>query len=213
MDWNQVVISIPTVASRSEYLRELLAQLVPLQALGAQMVVHMHVEGTGSKEDFPATMQMAFDRGKPWILALEDDITLSPGFETSALAAIAHAESVGAGAITMFTRSKNDLAMLTEGRRYAWQPPRSLMMLQAIAVQRPVMEGFAQWAPSWFAANPKKTRIPNDVLLAGWLHHRKAKLLRHVPSLVQHRRGPSSVGGRSSSRRSQTYELAFGDSP
>lgn len=192
---------------------DLLRQLQPAKALGAEILVHMHREGDSPEVDYPNAIAWALRSDRPWILSMEDDIWLSPGFEDSAIEALTHADRSPAGAITLFTRHKEDPAMLAEGRRYGWRAAASHLMNQAIAMRRSVLEGFPDWAPTWYLKNPGHV-LAQDMMLAGWLSLRKVKLMKHVPSLVQHRLGrTTAVRSRAQNRRSETYRLAFGDSP
>ncbi len=202
-----VTIAIPTVACREAMLSELCAAL-RRECVGAHIVVHTHVDGTPARVDFPRVMQMARAIGRPWIMQCEDDVILAPDFGARMAEALLHLERTAMDAATFFTRSGRDLDMLSAGE--TWRPMRAgaFSMSQCFAVRAELIEGFERWAPAWYAANPHHNRAA-DLLLGAWLRGRRARMLAHVPSLVQHRPGPSTLPKHYGARQSESFRRAF----
>jgi hypothetical protein len=210
--WNDVIIAIPTMPERRWMLSQLLAFIGP-GCSGAEIVVREHEGGASPREDLPRLMDLAVVKTRRWILVLEDDVWPASSFGTMALEAIEEADRRGARAITLFSRAKEDVAMLNRKERFRQQAPSAFCMMQAVAVLCEAMQGFAAWAPSWYERHPEHCHAA-DLLLGAWLSRQKAKMLVHVPSLVQHRSGPSTLpGGRAKVRQSDTYTMAFGNVP
>lgn len=212
LSWNEVVIAIPTMPQRRWMLSQLVAYVGP-ECCGADVLVREHENGTTAKVDFPMLIGNALATGRKWILQLEDDVWPAANFGSLALEAIAESERRSVPAITLFSRSKEDVAMMARRERYRTQAPSAFCMMQAVAIRRDVMDGFPVWAPSWYDEHSEQYHAA-DLLLGAWLSRQKAKMLVHVPSLVQHRRGKSTLpGGRAEVRQSETYTMAFGNVP
>lgn len=211
-EWGDVTIAIPTVTGRAGVLRELREQLAA-ECQGATIVAHVHVPGTPARVDFPAVLESARRDGRPWILQMEDDAYLAPAFGSLSLAALREAEHADLCAGTLFSRSKADAEAYRTGA-VGWKKitPSVFSMSQAFFVRADLVEGFQEWAPSWYAAHPEHNRAA-DLLFGAWLSLRRAQVGRHVPSLVQHRRLASTLPNHRGARRSETFTLAFGDAP
>ncbi len=211
MNWGHVTIAIPTMPSRTRILSELVAQ-VGEQCTGAQIVTREHPDGGDPRADLPALTQQALlsaaDTG--WVLFLEDDVWLAPTFGAAALDFL-DANKM-ASVASFFSRSKVDLELFARGQQMRAQTPSSFCMMQAIAVRRATLIGFPEWAPTWYARHPEHTHAA-DLLLGAWLSKKGERILVRVPSLVQHRAVPSTLGPRSRCRQSETYRLAFGEVP
>jgi hypothetical protein len=206
---SRLTIAIPTVPSRQEMAAGLAHRLAD-ECPGAAIV--SRCGGVTPSEDYPALIELALTLGRPWILAIEDDAWPAPDFGDRLAEVIDHADATAAGAVTLFSRRQADIDIMARGERWRTQAPRSLLMIQALLLCGSVVRGFCAWAPSWYAANPEH-RHAADMLIGEWLALRRARLLVHVPSLVQHRAVPSTFRGRSRQRQSETYRIAFGEVP
>jgi hypothetical protein len=204
--WNDVTVAIPTVAGREKMLGALLAQ-IGQHCPGAEVLVTTHVSGEPARVTFPRALATAADRMRPWVLQFEDDVHLAPTFGAEALDGLNQCD-----ALTLFTRSKEDLAAMDRGERVRRVSPASFSMSQAFFLRRDFAAGVEAYAPGWYAAHPQHNRAA-DLLLAGYLSSRKARVLARVPSLVQHRRGPSTLPGHHGARQSESYRLTFGEVP
>lgn len=208
--WQDVTIGICAMPERRQWVDEMLGRLHE-ECCGARIIVHEHERGTPPSVDFPRLVAKTQEgRRGEWTLLLEDDSYIPSGFGERALEALRAAPTP---AISLFSRSKRDLKCLGAGASWRRQSPSSFYMSQALGARPEVLIGFAEWAPSWYAAHPKNVRAA-DRLFAAWLSKHRIGLSVHVPSLVQHRRGPSTLpGGRSSFRQSESYRMAFGTVP
>jgi hypothetical protein len=144
--------------------------------------------------------------GRPWVLQLEDDVALAPTFGAEALAYGLDEADV----VTLFSRSKDDMAALERGERTRRIGPASFSMSQGFLIRAELAAGVEAFAPSWYEAHPEHNRAA-DLLLGAFLSARKARVLVRVPSLVQHRRGPSTLPGHHGARQSESFRRAFGE--
>lgn len=211
MSWDQVVIAIPTMPQRRALLAELVER-VESECPGAEIVTREHEPDTPPRVDFPAVIDRALETRRPWILQLEDDVVLAPDFGRLALPAVAEADARRADAVSLFSRSRRDVEMFHRGERWRTQAPSSFCMMQAVFLRASAMVGFSAWTPRWYGANPEHVHAA-DLLLGAWLSERRSRMLVHVPSLVQHRRVPSTLPNHRGDRRSETFRLAFGEAP
>jgi len=216
--WNRAVIAIPSMPARAALLERLLVRL-RTECRGAMLTWRVHRDGDPARVDFPAIIAASLDTEQRWIMHMEDDAWPAPVFGDVVPRALQHAELVAASAITFFSRHKADVAAvradLASGRlepRYRRVAPASLCMIQCVALRRETMVGFPEWAPSWYEAHPEHNHAA-DLLLGAWLSRQRARVLAHVPSLVQHLDVPSTLPNHRGVRQSETYRLAFGEAP
>lgn len=205
--WDDVVVAIPTVLEREALLRSLLAQ-VQQQCAGAEVVVHTNPPGELARATFPRALTRAASTGRPWVLQLEDDVHLAPVFGECALADGLDASDV----LTLFSRSRRDLEAMARGEKVRPQNPSGFSMSQAFFIRRELAAEVEAFAPDWYRAHPQHNRAA-DLLLGAYLSSRKARVLVRVPSLVQHRRGPSTLPGHHGARQSESYRQRFGEVP
>jgi hypothetical protein len=202
--WNDVVVAIPTCPERQRARHALYEQLAA-QCGPAILMVHEHVAGEPVRVDFPRVLRLAAEQGRPWILQLEDDVQLCPNFGAEALA---HGLDQ-ADVVTLFSRSKADLAAMDRGEVLRKIGPSSFSMSQAFFIRADLAVGIEGFAPGWYAAHPEHNRAA-DLLLGAYLSQKKARVLVRVPSLVQHKRLPSTLPGHHGARQSESFTRAFG---
>ncbi len=207
VQWSRVVVAIPTVAERRPMLNGLLAQ-IERHCPSVTFSVTTHVPGEPARETFPralahaATLCSGFGT---WVLQLEDDVVLAANFGEVALDGVEHCD-----VLTLFSRSKEDLAAMDRGEKFRRIGPSSFSMSQAFLIRSELAAGVEAFAPGWYATHPQHNRAA-DLLLGAYLSSRKARVLVRVPSLVQHRRGPSTLPGHHGARQSESYRRAFGE--
>lgn len=205
--WSDVVVAIPTVSERSALLSDLLAS-IPVHCPGAAIVVHVHTPGEPARYTFPRALARAANVGRPWVLQLEDDVHLAPVFGESALA-----EGLDdCDVLSLFSRSRRDLEVMARGEKLRSQNPSGFSMSQAFLIRQEFAEEVEFFAPDWYRANPQHNRAA-DLLLGAYLSAKKARVLVRVPSLVQHRRGPSTLPHHHGARQSESYRRSFGEVP
>lgn len=207
--WNDVTVAIPTVVEREASAARLVADLAR-KCPEAKVVLHRHVPGEPAWVTFPTTLMRAGVVGhltrRPWVLQLEDDVDLAPDFGRLAL-------EVGlddCDVLTLFSRSRRDLAAMDRGEKVRRLNPSAFSMSQGFFIRREMAVGVHVFAPSWYADHPQHNRAA-DLLLADYLSTVCARVLVRVPSLVQHRRGPSTLPGHHGARQSESYRRAFGE--
>ena len=203
--WSDVVVAIPTVMEREDVLKVLLEQLAE-QCPGAFRVVYVHRPGEPARVTFPRALAVAAATGRPWVLQLEDDVHLAPPFGDAALATGLDECDV----LTLFSRSRRDIDAMRTGRTTRRLNPSGFSMSQAFFIRRELAADVEAYAPGWYERHPQHNRAA-DLLLAGFLSDRKARVLVRVPSLVQHRRGPSTLPGHHGARQSESYRQVFGE--
>lgn len=211
--WEQVVIIVPTMPERRPLLDQLLDRLAH-ECPEAVLLWRTHVAGTSPRIDFPEAVATALRaaelRQRMWIMQVEDDAWPAPDFGRLAAAALEHVDGLGVEALSLFSRSSRDLALLAAGERWRYQAPSSFCMMQAVAVRADVLTGLPDWAPSWYTAHPEHIHAA-DLLLGAWLSQQQTRMLVHIPSLVQHRAVRSTLAGHRGARQSCTYRAAFGE--
>lgn len=203
--WNDVVVAIPTCIERraARYaLYEQLADACP----GAPLVLREHVPGEPARVDFPRALTAASQLGRPWVLQLEDDVVLAPTFGTEALA---HGLDE-ADVLTLFSRNQADLKALARGEKTRRIGASAFSMSQGFLIRAELAAGVEAFAPGWYEAHPEHNRAA-DLLLGAYLSSKKARVLVRVPSLVQHRRLPSTLPNHRGARQSESYRLTFGE--
>lgn len=206
--WDDVVVVIPTVKERASMLTSLIAQLQEQLPRETRLNVHMHNPSEPARTTFPKALSIAGRMDRPWVLQLEDDVHLAPTFGAEALAVGLN----GCDVLTLFTRSRFDLKAMDLGQRVRQINPSSFSMSQAFFIKSDLAREVATYAPDWYERHPQHNRAA-DLLLASFLSAKRASVLARVPSLVQHRRGPSTLPGHYGARQSESYRRAFGEVP
>lgn len=207
VQWSRVVVAIPTVAERRPMLNALLSQ-IERHCPSVTFSVTTHVPGEPARVTFPRALAAgaALCSGLgSWVLQLEDDVVLAPCFGEEALNGAEQCD-----VLTLFSRSKEDLAAMGRGEKFRRVGPSSFSMSQGFLIRSDLAAGVEAFAPGWYAAHPQHNRAA-DLLLGAYLSARKARVLVRVPSLVQHRRGPSTLPGHHGARQSESYRRAFGE--
>lgn len=205
MKWNDVTITIPAMLPRRAAFVEALMTQIKSECPGAVLLICPHVDGTPARVDFPRALTDASRMGRSWVLQLEDDVVLCPGFGTLALNI-----PDGADVVTLFSRSKRDLEMLRSGYQHRTLTPSRFSMSQGFLIRSELAAGVEPYAPGWYARNPKHNRAA-DLLLGAFLSSKGAKTYVRLPSLVQHRPGPSTLPGHFGARQSESYRHTFGE--
>lgn len=206
MKWNDVTITIPAMLPRRAAFVEALLKQIKNECPGAVLLICPHEDGTPARVDFPRALSNAADMGRPWVLQLEDDVVLCPGFGQLALNDIPNEADV----VTLFSRSRRDLEWLDAGQPYRKLNPSGFSMSQGFFIRSELASGVELYAPGWYDRHPQHNRAA-DLLLGAYLSSRRARVFVRVPSLVQHRPGPSTLPGHHGARQSESYRRAFGE--
>jgi hypothetical protein len=206
--WSDVTVAIPTVLpARAAPLADLVGQVAE-HCPGALLVISPHVPGEPAKVDFPRVLEAAARAGRPWILQLEDDAHLCPGFRDEALAVDLHEID----ALTLFSRTGADMTALELGHKTRRMSPKSFSMTQGFFLRASLAMGIDSFAKRFYEEHPEHNRGA-DLLLGAYLSSLRARVLVRIPSLVQHRHLPSTLPNHRGARQSETYRRAFGELP
>lgn len=195
----KIPVVIPTMPQRVDALRYTLGQLAG--RAWVEPLVSKHVD---SRQDVANAVRVANGSQPHWWIYLEDDVELSPRFDEIP-GTLAHVDSniPNVGAVSFF-RLRDNL-------------PTGLMVISArqlssslcVAFRGCDVNEFAKFAGQWYAEHPQHHHA-SDLLLGAWLVRQRQRLCAFTPSLVQHRRLPSTLGPRSRYRQSASYERVFG---
>lgn len=145
-------------------------------------------DGQGAMQSFLRAMQEA---GADPALVLEDDIILTKDFLQKAQAVIRLKRF---DVIQFFSRSAKDL---TVGAR--WRPGSSFSMNQCTYYPADLCNGLKSFHGRWKRLAEHPTGY--DLMVADYLAELRQRYWQHVPSLVEHRVGPSAIDRRRSSKR------------
>lgn len=204
--WTDVTITIPTVAERATSWHRVASDALAA-CPGALLVVQQHQPGALPRVDFPIALGAAARIGRPWILQLEDDVALAPHFGTCVLPCPWLEDC---DVLTLFSRNGADLEAMDRGDSVRRIGPSGFSMSQGFLIRSELAAGIEAFAPGWYAEHPEHNRAA-DLLLAAYLSKQKARVLVRIPSLVQHRRGPSTLPGHRGARQSESFRKAFGE--
>jgi hypothetical protein len=198
-----IVFTIPTMPQRSHYLTALLTQIAALP-FPHVTYVSPHTDSRADVSNAIAGgLRAAHSTQADWLIYLEDDAYLGPACATlPALLATAPAAARMVQLMTSFDGPDG------------WELKAGSALSYSVALAYPpaVLEGFAAWAPSCYAAHPDWTHAP-DWIQGAWLRAQRARYAIYRPSPIQHREGPSTFKGRAHRRLSPTYLRAYGPVP
>jgi hypothetical protein len=205
--WHDVVVAIPTILPARQRALDRLVARVAAECPGALLLLGPHANGEPARVDFPRVLTAAGRVGRRWILQLEDDVELCPGFGKRAL----EAGLDQADCVTLFSRSEADLEALARGERLRRIGPSSFSMSQAffLRAELPAL-GIEDRAVEWYARHPEHNRGA-DLFLGHFLSSLGARVFVRIPSLVQHRLLPSTLPNHRGTRQSESYRVAFGE--
>lgn len=182
-----VLAVIPMMASRECYLPTLRESL---SKYGIGIHVVSHLDGTPPSDDPPRVFDAMMKSPGEWVFHVEDDAIIGPSFG----AALDVLSSTDLDAVSFFSLRKRDPGL----HRVPWSSA------VCFAVRPNCMTGAEHYARRWYKEHPEHKHA-SDLILRDWFREQKIRHSTYYPSLVQHRDGPSTLGGRSSKRRSPTY--------
>lgn len=216
MKWSDVAIVIPAMLpARAAFVEHLMLR-IKAECPGAFLLICPHEEGTPARVDFPRALGEGVATGRPWVLQLEDDVELCPHFSVRALHGMDSLDQ-SVGVVTLFSRNKADLIAYAAGHFFRPLAPKSFSMSQGFFIRSELAAGVHRFAFGaaggpfgWYQRHPQHNRAA-DLLLGAYLSERKARVLVRIPSLVQHRPGPSTLPGHHGARQSESYRRAFGE--
>ncbi len=206
-------IVIPTVLPmRSRMLADLLAQLAEL-APDVHVAVSPHDDAEPVRNDWVRALRIGAVAACEWTVYLEDDAYLAGVFDEVVRQTLAIAGDTGHRLVSFYSDNRRLLRAAAESRTTCVLPARYLWSSVCIAVHTADVESIAEFAPAWYASHPEHWHA-SDLVLGAWCATAGSDVLVAVPSPVQHRDPPSTLGHHTSRRRnSRTYLRAYGPVP
>ena len=206
-------IAIPTILpSRKWPLAELLCQL-SVQCPGAPIAVSPHVDGQPMALDCGYALAKGAAFGADWTLYVEDDAFLASVFGEVLDATITEADRVSYRVVSFYSDNRRVLQAMEERRTTCTLPARFLWGTVCIALRTADVESIVEFAPTWYASHPQHWHAA-DLMLGAYFVAQESDVLVAVPSPVQHRDLPSTLGHALSRRRySRSFRKAYGAVP
>jgi hypothetical protein len=206
-------VTIPTMLpERSACLGSVLCQLAA-QCPDVPVAVSAHLPGAPRGRDTVEALRRGASFGCAWTIHLEDDAYLAPDFDAVVRVRLDEAYHGGFPAVAFYTDNPRALKAQAAGRSSCALPARYLWATVCLALRTAAVESIAAFAPGWYRAHPEH-RHASDLLLRSYYSARAAEILLAVPSPVQHRDMPTTLGHLVGRRRySRTYQAAYGPVP
>ena len=206
-------IVIPTMLPmRKQMLADLLAQLAEL-APDVHVAVSAHDDAEPVRNDWVRALQLGAVAASEWTMYLEDDAYLAGVFDEVVRQTLANAGDTGHRLVSFYSDNRRLLRAAAEGRTTCVLPARYLWSTVCIAVHTADVESIAEFAPAWYASHPEHWHA-SDLVLGAWCDAAGSDVLVAVPSPVQHRDPPSTLGHNVARRRiSRTFRRATGRCP
>lgn len=206
-------VTIPTVLpERQACLGSVLSQLA-VQCPDVPIAVSPHLHGAPRGRDTVEALRRGASFACTWTMHLEDDAYLAPDFDSVVRARLDEALHAGYPVVAFYTDNPRSLKARTEGRSSCALPARYLWATVCMAVRTDDVENIAAFAPSWYATHPEHWHA-SDLLLRSFYTAQTKEILLAVPSPVQHRDVPTSLGHDVRRRRySRTFQAAYGSVP
>jgi hypothetical protein len=210
---NNYAIVIPTILpQRKKYLGELLTQLAHLCPY-APIVVSAHIQGLPPKTDLVRALKRGAAFGLPWVIYLEDDAYLATVFPDEVARILVEASHQDFKVATFYSNAERTLKAMRQGKRSCIIQPRYFWASVCLAIHSEEIPQIAAFAPAWYEDHPEHWHA-SDLLIAAYCAATHKNILCCVPSPVQHRDPPSTLGHCVRSRRySRTFRYAYGTIP
>ena len=203
MTWDDVAVVIPTLQpARGHELIQLVGDLTREKI---PFLLFVDEGNIGLRRNTNRALQAG--KWATWVLLLQDDVRLAPGFSHLALSALAQADK--AGVVSLYSYTDKGMELYEPGQVHLWTMPKPNRFRgeQALAIKGNLVADLVAWMESeWEERNVRDEG--HDVALASWAWHRQQRIAISIPSLVQHCSLVSTVGH--AYHTSPSYRLAFG---
>lgn len=206
-------IVIPTILpERKKELGALLSQIAEL-CPGIPIAISPHIANEPTQNDCLRALQIGESFQRQWTIYLEDDAFLAPVFHQEISRILMEASNKEFLLATFYSDSRRVLSAMKERKRSCLIPPRCFWSTVCVAVRTEEIPAIVAFAPTWYSEHPEHWHA-SDLLLSAFCSSRKGKILACVPSPVQHRDCPSTLGHRIVRKRfSRTFKAAYGAIP
>jgi hypothetical protein len=210
---DQCSVTVPTVLpQRQSLVSELLSQLGMLWPQ-VPVTVSPHNPGQPPRVDFVRALQRGARFGRRWIVYLEDDAYLAPVCPYVVADRLREADASGHRLVSFYSDNRRVLKAMAEGRSSVTLPARYLWSTVCVAVRADDVPAIADFAPGWYDRHPQHWHA-SDLLLRDFLKSSGSDVLVAVPSPVQHRSTPSTLGHDAKHHRfSRSFRRAYGQAP
>jgi hypothetical protein len=208
ISWQEIAVVIPTL--QPQRARELtrLTQDLDRERVCATVFVD---DGTYNLRNNANRALLAGARlRRQWVLMLQDDVRLAPGFHHLALQALTKAGETFA-VVRLYSYGVNGIEVYQPGKVALWTEtrPNRCRGTQAMAIRSGLIRDLVEWIEAMMVGNKYPAGDGHDVALAHWTWHRNHQVATCYPSLVQHCALTSTVGH--ASHTSPSYRIAFGE--
>jgi hypothetical protein len=203
-------VTIPTVLPERQPVLDLLLVQLGLLAPDAPVAVSRHIEGEPARDDCLRALRLGATLGRRWVVYLEDDAYLAPVFDQVARRTLAEADAGSHRLVSFYSDNRRVLRAADEGRTTCTLEARYLWSTVCVAVRAADVAAVAAFAPRWYDDHPEHWHA-SDLLLGSWCRTAGSDVVVAVPSPVQHRDLPSTLGHDVVRRRySRTFRRAYG---
>lgn len=206
-------IVIPTILpERQDMLGMLISQLAHL-CPSVAVAISPHIEGLPAKTDCVRALRRGAAFGRQWTIYLEDDAYLAPVFYEEVTRILREAERRGFLMATFYSNAQRTVKAMEEGKRSCVIEPRYFWASVCVAIQTAEVPAVEAFAPGWYQDHPQHWHA-SDLLLSAYCSSRNSEILVCIPSPVQHRDPPTTLGHHVQGRRySRTFQAAYGPIP
>lgn len=207
MIWNDVAIIMRCVAGQRGRERAALLSQIQLQGLPKPILC----EGTakeGSRSNWKRFLRLTSALNNEWILHVEDDACLAPDFAFRAIALLSRGV---ANVLTFYSDRKRVLEAFQAGKDLTRLTYSDFCGTVCFAMPTCFATPLLDYLPQWEQMNPQHAAA-EDYHLRDFCRRERLLIQASVPSLAQHRPGPSlqrHPPGRY--RYSRTYLAAYGE--
>jgi len=194
MAWGEIDIRIPTVLpDRVESLHRLVREV--RDQTGQHPTVSPQPPNAPPSDRVPRIFGNLADG--EWVLHLEDDVTLSPGFGDVVPRAL---DESSRPVVSFFSTREPDEGLTTAPKPFYW--------MQCVAVRADISEGFSDFYRDWIERVDHDEAA--DLALGEYATSIGTPIDLYTPSQVQHLPLASTLGSRSTHRQSPTFEAHYG---
>jgi hypothetical protein len=188
-------------------LRERAALLDQCRASDLSVILCEGDQAEPPRANWRRFLEMAAAEGEGYVLHLEDDAFLCPDFFNRLRPLL---DRGSFNLLTLYSNHKRDMESLKAGkslRRLTYSEFSGTVGFVIDACLAPLL---LDSLPSWEAEHPEH-RDACDYHLRDFLRQQRLIIQAAIPSLVQHRPGPSLLGHKGRWRHSRTFAVVFGD--
>jgi hypothetical protein len=189
-DFEAVIPAVMSIPERAASVNNLLCDLAK-QCKGIVARVAPQWEPQRASPDVYHAISAALAGvRKPWVLYFEDDVVLSSRFGVEALKVLDKIDG-NVGSVALYSPRADDVLRLQRGESL-YNPGGPFLYIQCNIIRQDVAFKMADELIRQLECG--KSIMTPDIVLGDVCQQMRQKILVSLPSLVQHRRGPSVFG-------------------